>query len=121
MEWFKVTTVSICLMLASGCTTTPDKYKSMGELPAQTAVNTRNAGDAKASAVAEASVGVPQVYVDPQLGTSVELVVQSEYFSANGRTCRRYAMFTDGQSIPGVSCKDDLRGWIDLPLSSFVR
>ena len=114
-------TAALVLIVASGCTATPEKYKRNGVMPVSSPASVADADNAKAQAVAAASIGVPQVYVDQKVGTSVELVVQSEYFSANGRTCRRYAEIVNGQSIPGVSCQDDARGWIDIPLSSFVQ
>lgn len=115
----------VTVTLLTACTATPEQYKRMPELPGQSVTSLESSaartGNAKALAVADAAIGLPQVFVDQQAGVSVELVVQSEYFSANGRTCRRYAEFVEGQSTLGVICLDSTHGWIDVPLSSFVR
>lgn len=118
MSGWKIIIPALSIILMTACTVTPKQFKNVPELAGQSAVSS---DDAKAQAVANAAIGVPQVYVDQKAGNSVELVVQAEYFSANGRTCRRYAEFVDGQSVPGVSCRDVNLGWVDIPLSSFVR
>lgn len=127
MTFFRVAAVSLCIMLTASCTVTPSRNQTGAQSggPAR-GVGNSTASDgkffvAKAQTVATASIGVPQVYVDQQLGTSTQLIVQSEYFSANGRTCRRYSEIANGKSVSGVSCQDAVLGWIDIPLSSFVR
>jgi len=115
----KVIGLSLCVLASSGCSTSPDKNNS----PAfnESSVAASSAITARTQAVALASIGVPQVYSDELSGKTVELVVESEYFSANGRVCRRFTEFVDGRDVAGVSCQDESRGWIEIPLSSFVR
>ncbi len=121
MACFKIIAAGLLVMTMSGCTATPERDKRMLKLLEPSAVSADSSSNAKVRAVANAAIGVPQVYIDPKLGDSVEFVVQSEYFSANGRTCRRYAEYVDGKSVPGISCKDDVSGWVDISLSAFIR
>lgn len=117
MDLFKICGLSICLLVANGCSTTPDKSKSLSK----SAVSALAVSNARTQAVAKAGIGVPQVYKDELSGKSVELVVESEYFSANGRLCRRFTEFVAGRDVAGVGCQDEARGWIEIPLSSVVR
>ena len=122
MKCSKIAALPLWLILVTACTVTPEQYKSGAQSGVgHSTAAVENIVNAKAQTVATASIGVPQAYVDPKLGTSTELLVQSEYFSANGRTCRRYSETVNGRSVSGVSCQDKTQGWIDIPLSSFVR
>ena len=115
----KIIGLSLCVLVANGCTTTPDNNKSSVFNQGSASASVENT--ARTQAVATAGIGVPEVYKDELSGKSVELVVESEYFSANGRLCRRFSEFVDGRDVAGVSCQDDARGWTEIPLSSFVR
>ena len=119
MNLTKVIGLSLCVLAANGCSITPDK----NNLPVfdQSSIAASSANTARTQAVASASVCVPQVYSDELSGKTVELVVESEYFSANGRVCRRFSEFVGGRDVAGVSCLDEDRGWTEIPLSSFVR
>jgi len=122
MNSLKIAALPLWLIMVTACTVTPQQYKSgVQSRVSQSATAADNIANSKAQTIATASIGVPQAYVDPKLGTSTELVVQSEYFSANGRTCRRYSETVNGRNVSGVSCQDKILGWIDIPLSSFVR
>jgi len=119
MNLIKLYGLTLCMLTANGCTTTPNK----NELPAfnKSSVAATVANTARTQAVASASIGVPEVYRDELSGKTVELVVESEYFSANGRICRRFSEFVEGRDVAGVSCQDEARGWTEIPLSSLVR
>ena len=117
MNVFKICGLAICVLVANGCSTSPVKSESVQQ-GADTALAVSNA---RTQAVAKAGIGVPQVYKDELSGKSVELVVESEYFSANGRLCRRFTEFVAGRDVAGVGCQDEARGWIEIPLSSVVR
>ena len=119
MNRVKIYWLSLCMLAANGCTTTPDKNSASAFEQGSGAAAAANT--ARTQAVASAGIGVPQVYRDELSGKNMELVVQSEYFSANGRLCRRFSEFVDGRDVEGISCQDDTRGWIEIPLSSFVR
>ncbi len=119
----------VCGIFLGACTSAPPRHNSdsmplftqAGSGQTSSVAISGQSGRAKAQAVASAAIGVPQVFVDQQLGTSVELLVQSEYFSANGRKCRRYTQTGNETSTNGVSCQDAVNGWVDIPLSAFVR
>jgi len=147
MNHYKTLTIVLLMLSISACTTTPDRYKNKRQseaglsTPALTdsdridgnnhtfSVDNSKVGYArvdnshvdKAQAVATASIGVPQVYVDRLSGLTTELFVQSEYFSANGRLCRRYSERMNDHDVAGVSCQDAKLGWTEIPLSSFVH
>ena len=119
MNLTKVIGLSLCVFAANGCSTTRDS----NNLPAfnHSSVAASSTNTARTQAVAVAEIGVPQVYRDEESGKSIKLVVQSEYFSANGRLCRRFSEFVNGLDVAGVSCQDGTRGWTEIPISSFVR
>lgn len=119
MKLVKVCALSFCVFAANGCSTTPKKSDTSAF--GQSSESAAAANTARTQAVAAAGIGVPRVYKDELSGKTIELVVQSEYFSANGRLCRRFSEFVDGRDVAGVSCQDDARGWTEIPLSSFVR
>ena len=119
MNLNKLYALSLSLLAVSACSTTPDQNRS--SLFNQSTGVAAVANTARTQAVASAGIGIPQVYTDGRSGKSIELVVESEYFSANGRVCRRFSEFVDGRDVAGVSCQDDTLGWIEIPLSSFVR
>lgn len=72
--------------------------------------------------VVNSPIGVLFLHVDQQSGDQMELVVNAEYFSANGRTCRRYveSNVANGESRQGLICNDHKRGWLEVPLGSFA-
>jgi len=113
------TQILLCIALTGGCATAPNNLISQGS-PTVAAVPTQ-AQSSILQAVASADIGVPTLYVEPDTGNTVELVVRSEYFSANGRNCRRFSQLTGGEKRNGVSCQDSRQGWIELPLASYLR
>jgi len=120
MNLLKMIVLPLCLVTVAACTTTPDKYKKKSPVFSYNTSLATSPDNGKAQVVANAGVGVPQVYTDKLTGRTVELVVKSEYFSANGRICRRFTEFVNGRDVAGLSCKSD-RGWTEIPLSSFVQ
>ena len=111
-----------CALLIVGCTTAPDKYRSAGSSSiSQLMPATLAAQSSKMQAVATAEIGSPSRYVDPESGMTVELIVMSEYFSANGRNCRRFVEVSGAQERSGVGCQDAREGWVELPLATYLR
>lgn len=111
--------LAACMALTGGCTSSPVNQlaansSAVSALPLE-------AQNSKLQAVATADIGVPVLYIDPDSGNSVELVVRSEYFSANGRNCRRFSEVSGGERRNSVSCQDHRKGWIELPLASYLR
>ena len=109
--------LALTLLSATACTTTPDNYQFGGEAAASSPAVI--AGTARLEAVANADVGIPFQYIDE--GVSRQLWVSSEYFSANGRWCRRFTEIVNGRDVAGVACNDEGHGWVELPLAAFVR
>lgn len=66
--------------------------------------------------LAQASLQVPHRYVDPVTGASSVLTVESEYFSANGRICRRYTERTENRLNSGLGCREKNGNWIEVPV-----
>jgi len=113
----KLAVFALIVLLAAGCTTTPDRYKKKSF--SQNLTSPLKADNSKMQALATAVVGQPQQFVDRQSGLTSELTVESEYFSANGRNCRRFT--ESGRGRAGVGCLDDKAGWVELPLDKLLR
>lgn len=113
-----LTIFTLCGLLISGCAATPESVIKKAE---QSSRVSALASTSKMQSVASAKIGVPQQFVDEQTGTTLRLVVESEYFSANGRTCRRFKEQVSGQERSGVGCNDDRLGWVEIPIASFVQ
>ena len=101
---------------ASACTRMPTEYREDYRTPAAVITESN-----KLNVVATAVIGSPETYVDRATGLSTELIVESEYFSANGRICRRY---TERQG-PGASRSSRLAcngrdGWVEIPIAAFA-
>jgi len=120
-EW-KVLCALVVLFSASACTTAPSDRGSFHNNDGEAA----NAVDEKTASrvrkVVDSPVGVPLFHTDQPGGQQLELLVGTEYFSANGRICRRYAESNTvtGATRNGLVCNDPLRGWIEIPLESFA-
>ncbi len=112
---------TLLALLLSACTTTPEKYKSNTPVFAQPAGAAIAANNSKMQAVATANIGVPQQYIDRATGLTAQLVVESEYFSAAGRTCRRFQENVNGKRLAGVGCQSAKNGWTEVPLSTLLR
>lgn len=101
----------------SGCTRMPvDYHEHDRRLPVVGDLDRK-----KLELVATTAVGTSAVFRDYLTGISSEITVESEYFSANGRLCRK---FTERQSVSkssrnGLGCRTD-SGWIDIPVDSFA-
>lgn len=81
--------LSVVSLLSTGCTRMPEEYRVKNTMNAAPASDTR-----MLKAIANAAVGSTIAYTDQITGLTSEINIQSEYFSANGRICRRY---TEGQ------------------------
>ena len=80
--------LTLCSVMAvSACTTGQHKQSDpLLSAGSQAAI----ADSSLLQAVASAEIGVPGQYVDVKSGRTMQLIVESEYFSANGRICRRF-------------------------------
>ena len=105
------------LILMAACTGIPKEYGDQNRLP--TAVN--SAVSEKMSVVGSAVIGRPTPYLDEETGLNGEIVVDSEYFSANGRLCRRYTERQSSFATPDskLGCQSD-QGWIEIKLDTFA-
>ena len=74
------------------------------------------------SLVANTRVGASETFVDPQTGLTSQVTVLSEYFSANGRSCRRFLQHMSNAAAPvkKLSCKDQRNGWQEITVSHIV-
>jgi len=107
----------------AACTTTPERYKRnySGNSNATFAAANQLAGSSKMHALGSAKLGESQSFSDPTTGGASQLIVQSEYFSANGRVCRRYVELNPTGTRDGLGCRDDKQGWIEIPLAKLVK
>jgi len=114
--------IAVCGLFIGGCTPTPDKYKDAPRDQSIFVASERvPAQSSKMQAVATTEIGNSAQYTDPYTGQTVKLQVQSEYFSANGRFCRRYTEMINTQNRNGVSCQDARQGWVELRLADYLR
>ncbi len=106
----------LTVLSVSACTTRPAEYRQDASVQAS-----RSTDDNKLSVIASAVIGRPTTYVDQATGLSTEIIVESEYFSANGRICRRFIErgATSDSSQYGLSCNGG-NGWVKIPVESFA-
>jgi len=118
--WIALVATSVGL---TGCTTTPDKYKRnyVASSNAFYSAADQMAGSSKMQAVGSARIGESRSYNDPATGGASQLIVRSEYFSANGRVCRRYVELSQNGTRDGLGCRDNERGWIEIPLAKLLK
>jgi len=107
----------LCILSATACTTSNSNKSNRGVFT-ETPLPAVAANTVKLEALAKAEVGLPAEYIDA--GVSRQLLVSSEYFSANGRWCRPYTETVHGLDKAGVACNEG-SGWVELPLAAFVR
>lgn len=113
----RVCTLVATFIVISACTRMPTEYREQTRSP----IAASRAVVEKMLVVGSATIGIPTPYVDQDTGLSGEIVVESEYFSANGRLCRRYtekqASFAAAYSRLG--CLSD-SGWVEIPVDAFA-
>lgn len=121
-DMIRIMKIAACALLIAGCTTAPDKYRHGSDSRVSQLVSAPLvAQSSKMQAVATAEIGTPSRYVDRESGMTVELIVLSEYFSANGRNCRRFVEGNGARESSGVGCQDAREGWVELPLATYFR
>ena len=108
--------VLLIVLSISACTRMPVDYQQSYRSPVATATDNN-----KLDVVATAIIGSPTIYTDQITGLSTEITVKSEYFSANGRMCRRYTerQASIGSSNSRLGCNGD-SGWVEIPVDSFA-
>lgn len=107
----------LIVLAGTACTRMPAEYRQNGLSQSALPANDPQ----KLAVVAATAVGSAAIYRDYLTGLSSEITVESEYFSANGRICRR---FTERQAATGASqrrlgCHGD-GGWVEIPVASFA-
>lgn len=112
----RILSILLIMFSISACTRMPAEYRDNYRVPV--AMPTDNN---KLDVVASAVIGSPTMYTDQITGLSTQITVISEYFSANGRICRRY---TERQALIASSssrlgCNGD-NGWVEIPVDSFA-
>lgn len=108
--------LSIAVLASTACTRMPEEYRTSQSASAVPAIATQ-----MLDAVASAPVGTSIVYTDQTTGLASEITVESEYFSANGRICRRYTERPAAAvtAYPGLSCNAG-NGWVKVPVADFA-
>lgn len=111
----RVLSLLLFMFTLSACTRMPAEYRQDYRAPA---VPTESG---KLDFIATATIGSPVIYTDQVTGLSTEIVVESEYFSANGRLCRRFTeqQASSASRFPRLSC-DGSNGWVEIPIASFA-
>lgn len=108
--------LAVCLLAGMALTTT-----ACTRMPvAHHAVVPEQVNAGKLQLVAQALVGTSSRYTDSRTGAAVEISVLSEYFSASGRTCRRFIESAPGGGTEGLACQDKKNGWIEIPIQSIT-
>lgn len=106
------------LMLNAACTRMPAEYMAAQ----QTRVSPSANGSQLMHLVGSATMGMPQTHIDAVTGLSSVVTVTSEYFSANGRNCRRFSQHMSNASVPQekLGCYDKRAGWQEIPIAGIV-
>jgi len=107
--------LAVSVVIVNGCTRTPDAYRA-GDSVATSAARESSAW---LSLVGSVEIGVTERFVNRVTGEHTELTVTSEYFSANGRKCRRFVQIRAGDqsAVPGLGCQDSDGSWREVSLS----
>ncbi|OED35526.1 hypothetical protein AB833_30385 [Chromatiales bacterium (ex Bugula neritina AB1)] len=103
--------MSSVIMLA--CTQMPARHTQQDQKPAVSA---------KGNLVAQTPLNSPVLFTDNLNGEKSEIIVVSEYISANGRACRRFtekSIATD-KTVRGLSCQESETDWREIPLATFA-
>ena len=97
-----------------GCTRMPVDYGNAGERP----VMMKADNSELMQLVASARIGAAKTYIDPVSGLTSEITVLGEYFSANGRSCRRFAQHLSNAvaAEKKLGCKDQNNGWQEIQI-----
>ncbi len=106
------------IIAAFGCTRMPANYSNTNTRPVLAETNNNEL----MQLVASARIGGVETFVDPVTGLASQITVLSEYFSANGRSCRRFSQHLSNASAPRkkLGCKDSANGWREIPVSHIV-
>lgn len=114
---FGLSALILIVLAGTACTRMPAEYRQNGLSQSASPVIDPH----KLAVVAATAVGSAAIYRDYLTGLTSEITVESEYFSANGRICRR---FTERQAASASSqrrlgCHSD-SGWVEIPVASFA-
>ena len=108
----------LVIMVGSGCTRMPADYGSATAQP----VMSKAGSSELMQLVASAGIGTVQTYIDPLSGLTSQITVLDEYFSANGRSCRRFTQHLSNMASAEkkLGCKDPRNGWQEIPVNHIV-
>lgn len=113
---------SVALLIMSACTRIPVEYSEATARPASTADRADISDVELLSIVSNARVGATLTHVDPVTGLASTVRVNSEYFSANGRSCRRFTQrFSNSATSEGKLACRARDGWRQIPIASIVE
>ncbi|MEM7255814.1 MAG: DVU3141 family protein [Pseudomonadota bacterium] len=114
--------VCLAMMVAAGCTPIPTEYRHPYAQQVLQASPVSATDNALLALVADTRIGATQTLVDPQTGLTSTVTVASEYFSANGRSCRRFSQHYSNAASPHnkLACKAD-DGWQEIPVASIIE
>lgn len=119
-----ISALVLMLFASSACTPIPPEYRqSIAQPAARVSSQSETHGDGQLLAlVGAARIGASQLHVDPESGLTSTIKVSSEYFSANGRSCRRFSQHSSNSATPEIklACKSH-SGWQEIPLASIVE
>lgn len=124
MERVAIVAWFVIMLLASlACTPIPESYREATTQPITRvyAETESNHNRAILELVATARIGASQLYANPRSGLTSTIRVNSEYFSANGRVCRRYSQHYSNAAEPQnkLACRA-VNAWQEIPLASIV-
>ena len=106
----------VCLLVGgvlstTACTRMP--VEQHAEMP-------QRVNNGKMRVVAQSVIGTASRYIHPDTAVAVEISVLSEYFSAGGRTCRRFTETGPNGVSSGLACQDKKNGWSEIPIQSIA-
>jgi hypothetical protein len=118
----RITRVAVYLLIPilAACTRMPVEYSS--PVAAERASVFSTSDRALLSLIAESRVGAVSTHVDPASGLASTVRITSEYFSANGRSCRRFTQHLSNAARPEdrLACRTR-EGWQEIPIASIVE
>lgn len=114
--------ITVVLVALSGCSQVAVELGGASHRTAVSGAALQGGDSTLLTLISDARIGATQTHVDPITGLASTVRVVSEYFSANGRSCRRFTQHFSNAAAPENKLACRARdGWQEVPVASIVE